>query len=74
MNRQLWKKAGLRALIGAPVGLAISTAITIIISFAIGDGKYYAAINITDNATLMNVTIENSVDDGIPLLQDSGTS
>ena len=44
MNRQLWKKAGLRALIGAPVGLAISTAITIIISFAIGDGKYYAVV------------------------------
>lgn len=44
MNRQLWKKAGLRALIGAPVGLAISTAITIIISFAVGDGKYYAVV------------------------------
>lgn len=44
MNSQLWKKAGLRALIGAPVGLAISTAITIIISFAIGNGKYYAVV------------------------------
>ena len=28
-------------------------------------GKYYAAINITDNATLENVSIEDSVDDGI---------
>ena len=31
-----------RCLAGAPIGLAISTAITIIISLNIGDGKYYA--------------------------------
>lgn len=44
MNRQLWKKAGLRALIGAPMGLAISTAITIIISLAVGNGEYHAVV------------------------------
>ena len=44
MNKQLWKKAGLRALIGAPIGLAISIVITIIISLAMGDGKYYAVV------------------------------
>lgn len=42
MNKLLWKKAGLRALVGAPIGLAYSTVITIIISLAQGDGKYYA--------------------------------
>lgn len=34
-----------RALIGAPLGLAISTAITILISLAIGDGRYYAVVS-----------------------------
>ena len=36
------KKVFLRCLAGAPVGLVISTVITIIISLAMGDGKYYA--------------------------------
>ncbi len=44
MNRQLWKNAGLRALVGAPIGLAISTAITIIISLVIGKGEYFAVV------------------------------
>ena len=44
MNKLLWKKAGLRALVGAPIGLAYSTIITIIISLAQGDGKYYAVV------------------------------
>lgn len=44
MNQQLWKKAGLRALVGAPLGLAYSTMITIIISLARGDGSYYAVV------------------------------
>ncbi len=44
MNKQLWKKAGLRALVGAPIGLAISTVITILISLSKGDGKYYAVV------------------------------
>ena len=44
MNKQLWKKAGSRALLGAPIGLTISTAITIIISLAIGKGEYFAVV------------------------------
>ena len=44
MNKQLWKKAGLRALVGAPIGLAISTVITILISLSKGGGKYYAVV------------------------------
>ena len=44
MNKQLWKKAGLRALIGAPIGLAISTIIAILDSWYIGDGKFYAVV------------------------------
>lgn len=44
MNKQLWKKAGRRALIGMPLGLAWSTAITIFISLCEGDGKYYAVV------------------------------
>ena len=44
MNKQLWKKAGRRALLGMPLGLAISTVITIIISLNNGDGQYYAVV------------------------------
>ena len=44
MNKTLWKKTWQRALIGAPIGLAISTAITIIISLSKGDGHYYAVV------------------------------
>jgi len=33
-----------RCLLGVPVGLAISTAITIAISLALGDGAYYAVV------------------------------
>ncbi len=36
------KKLIFRALLGAPVGLTISTVITIIISLCIDDGKFYA--------------------------------
>ena len=44
MNKQLWKKAGQRGLIGAPIGLAISTVIAILDSWYIGDGKFYAVV------------------------------
>lgn len=37
------KKLFLRSLIGAPVGLAISTLITVIISLCLGTGDFYAA-------------------------------
>ena len=33
-----------RCLLGAPLGLAISTIITIIISLTVGDGRYYAVV------------------------------
>ena len=44
MNKPLWKKACLRALIGAPAGMAIATVITILDSWFIGDGKFYAVV------------------------------
>ena len=44
MNKQLLKKAGLRAMIGAPVGMAISTIIAVLDSWFIGDGKFYAVV------------------------------
>ena len=44
MNKQLWNKALRRALIGMPIGLTISTVITIIISLCKGDGHYYAVV------------------------------
>lgn len=40
MKKELFK----RCLFGAPLGLAISTMITIAISLAIGDGTYYAVV------------------------------
>ena len=59
MNKQLWKKAGSRALLGAPIGLTISTAITIIISLAIGKGEYYAVVPelIADFGTEINAVL-----------------
>ena len=44
MNRHLWNNAAKRAMIGAPIGLAISTAITIIISLVVGRGEYFAVV------------------------------
>lgn len=38
------KKVLARSLLGAPQGVAISVAITIIISFVVGDGNYYAVV------------------------------
>lgn len=38
------KKMIIRCLIGAPIGLAISTVIAIGISLAIGDGNFYAVV------------------------------
>ncbi len=40
MKKEFFK----RALIGAPVGVLISTIISIIISYAINDGTYYATV------------------------------
>ncbi len=36
------KKVLIRCLIGAPIGVAISTMITIVISLTVGDGNFYA--------------------------------
>lgn len=38
------KKVLFRSLLGAPIGLAISTAITIVSSLIYGDGNYYAVV------------------------------
>ena len=38
------KKVIIRCLIGAPIGLALSTIITIAISLTLGDGHYYAVV------------------------------
>ncbi len=40
MKKELIK----RCLLGAPLGLAISTLITILISLTVGDGRYYAVV------------------------------
>ncbi|MCR4962316.1 MAG: DUF3021 domain-containing protein [Firmicutes bacterium] len=38
------KEILVRCLLGAPIGVALSTLITIIISFALGDGNYHAVV------------------------------
>lgn len=38
------RKLFIYCLLGAPIGLAISTCITIIISITVGDGNYYAVV------------------------------
>ncbi|MDO5603450.1 MAG: DUF3021 domain-containing protein [Oscillospiraceae bacterium] len=38
------KKLFFRCLLGAPVGLAISTIITVFISIAVGDGQFYPVV------------------------------
>ena len=38
------KKIALRCLLGAPIGLAISTIITIIISLSVNDGNFYPVV------------------------------
>ena len=44
MNRHLWNHVAKRAMVGAPIGLVISTAITIFNSMAIGSGEYFAVV------------------------------
>ena len=41
-----------RALIGAPIGLAISTAITIFSSLIYGDGNYYPVVPVLNRALI----------------------
>jgi len=52
-----------RCLIGAPIGLAISTVITIVISLAVGDGAYYAVVPelIADCGSEINAVVLQAV-------------
>lgn len=57
------KKLIFRCLLGASVGLSISTIITIIISFTIGDGKFYPVVPelITDCGNELNAMVLQSI-------------
>lgn len=57
------KKVLLRCLFGAPIGLAIGTVITIIISLTVGDGVYYAVVPelIADCGNEINAVVFQSV-------------
>lgn len=57
------KKILQRCLLGAPIGLAISTVITIIISLTVSDGSYYpiAPDLISDFGTEMNAVLIQAV-------------
>lgn len=59
MKRKLW----IRCLIGAPIGLAISTMDAIIISLLVGDGNFYAVVPklITDCGTEINAVLLQAV-------------
>ena len=52
-----------RCLFGAPVGMAISTIITILISLTVGDGRYYAVVPalINDMGSEINAVIVQAV-------------
>ena len=57
------KKIAIRCLLGAPIGLAISTAIAIAISLVIGDGRFYPVVPelIASCGTEINVVLLQSV-------------
>ena len=57
------KKVVIRCFIGAPVGLALSTMITIAISLTVGDGHYYAVVLelIADCGTEINAVLLQAV-------------
>lgn len=57
------KKILFRCLIGAPIGLAISTVITIIISLGVGDGNFYPVVPelITDCGNEINAVLLQAV-------------
>jgi hypothetical protein len=59
MKRQIL----LRSLLGAPLGLAISTAMAIIVSLIIGDGKFYAVVPdlVADCGNEVNAIILQSI-------------
>jgi len=53
MKKELIK----RCLLGAPLGLAISTIITIAISLTVGDGLYYAVVPARDMGSEINAVL-----------------
>lgn len=57
------KKIIIRCLLGAPLGLAISTIITILISLCVGDGNYYPIVPelIQDYGTELNAVLLQSI-------------
>ena len=57
------KKLLKRCLLGAPLGLAISTVITIVISICVGDGMYYAVVPelIADSGSEINAVVIQAV-------------
>lgn len=57
------KKLFIRCLIGAPIGLAVSTIITIIISLTVSDGKFYAVVPelITDCGSEINAVLLQAI-------------
>lgn len=57
------KKVVIRCLIGAPIGLAISTIITIAISLTVGDGRFYAVVPelIADCGTEINAVLLQAI-------------
>lgn len=58
----MWKTVLKRCLLGAPLGLAIGTVITIVISLFAGDGRYYAVVPelITDCGSEINAVLLQS--------------
>ncbi len=57
------RKVLTRCLVGAPLGLALGTIITIAISLSVGDGQYYAVVPelISDFGNEINAVIVQSV-------------
>ena len=57
------KRLALRCLVGAPLGLAISTMITILISLTVGDGNFYPVVPelIKDCGSEMNAVLLQTV-------------
>lgn len=57
------KKVAIRCLIGAPIGLAISNLIAIVISVIVGDGRFYAVAPelIADYGTEINAVLLQTI-------------
>lgn len=62
-NKKIKKEVIKRSLLGAPIGVAISFVITVFISLAIGDGKFYPVVPelINDCGSEMNAVLLQTV-------------